>query len=180
MTAICRPADRVRLAHLIAGTDTIPLLEGEGAYGVQPCLVVDPPLDGPLMTEEIFGPVLPLVPYDGEEEVFALLAGRPVPLALYWFGRDRARLATVLARTRSGGVAVNDTILQVAVEGLPFGGWGASGSGAYHGRAGFDAFTHRRAVFVQSRFSGARLLRPPYGALADRIIAGIVGRHGSK
>ena len=83
VTAICRPADRVRLAHLIAGTDTIPLLEGEGAYGVQPCLVVDPPLDGPLMTEEIFGPVLPLVPYDSEEEVFTLLAGRPVPLALY-------------------------------------------------------------------------------------------------
>ncbi len=113
--------------------------------------------------------------YDDPEDVFAYLDRRPAPLALYWFGRNRAMLTTVLARTRSGGVAINDTVLQVAVEGLPFGGLGASGVGAYHGRAGFEAFSHSRAVFMQSRWSGTRLLRPPYGKLAERILAGMVG-----
>ena len=175
ITAVCRPSDRERLERLVAGLDLVPLVSPAGARGVSPCLVIDPPQDSDLMREEIFGPVLPLVPYDDLEEVLTDLARRPAPLALYWFGRDRAALATVLARTRSGGVAVNDTVLQVAVEGLPFGGLGESGVGAYHGRAGFDTFSHRRAVLVQSRWSGARLLRPPYGKLAERAIDAMVG-----
>ncbi len=173
VTAVCRPADRDRLQRLVTGLDLVPLLEPGGARGVSPCLVIDPPQDSELMREEIFGPVLPLVPYDDLEAVFAYLAHRPTPLALYWFGRDRGRLAEVLARTRSGGVAINDTVLQVAVEGLPFGGLGPSGVGAYHGRAGFETFSHSRAVFTQSRWSGARLLRPPYGKLANRILKGL-------
>jgi acyl-CoA reductase-like NAD-dependent aldehyde dehydrogenase len=84
--------------------------------------------------------------------------------------RDRAWLDEMIAKTRSGGIAINETVLHVAVEALPFGGVGASGYGAYHGRAGFDAFTHRRSVFVQSRYSGTRLMRPPYGAMADRVL----------
>ncbi|WP_174301350.1 aldehyde dehydrogenase family protein [Caulobacter sp. S45] len=174
-TAVCRSADRERLKRLVAGLDLVPLLPTAEPRGTSPCLVIDPPQDGELMSEEIFGPVLPLVPYDDPEEVFDHLNLRPAPLALYWFGRDRSRLTTVLARTRSGGVAVNDTVLQVAVEGLPFGGLGESGVGAYHGRAGFDAFTHRRSVFLQSPLSGARLLRPPYGRLAERAISAMVG-----
>ena len=179
-TAICRPADRERLSRLVAGLDIVPLFAGAGAPGVAPCLVIDPPDDCALMSEEIFGPVLPLVPYDAPEEVFARLERRPTPLALYWFGRDRARLEAVLARTRSGGVAVNDTIMQVAVEALPFGGLGASGTGAYHGRAGFEAFSHRRAVFSQSRFSGTRLLRPPYGRIAERVLGSMIGGRPSR
>ena len=100
----------------------------------------------------------------------------PTPLALYWFGQDRARLTEILARTRSGGVAINDTIMHVAIEGLPFGGMGASGTGAYHGRAGFEAFSHRRSVFVQSRLSGTRLLRPPYGRTAEFVLRGLIGK----
>ncbi len=175
VTAVCRPADRDRLERLVAGLDLVPLIEPAGARGVSPCLVIDPPETSELMAEEIFGPVLPLVPYDTLDEVFAYLDRRPAPLALYWFGRDQARLASVLARTRSGGVAINDTVLQVAVEGLPFGGVGPSGSGAYHGRAGFETFSHSRAVFIQSRWSGARLLRPPYGKLAERVLGGMIG-----
>ncbi len=175
VTTVCRPADRDRLERLVASLDLVPLIEPAGPRGVSPCLVIDPPEDSDLMREEIFGPVLPLVAYDDPEDVFAYLDRRPAPLALYWFGRNRAMLTTVLARTRSGGVAINDTVLQVAVEGLPFGGLGASGVGAYHGRAGFEAFSHSRAVFMQSRWSGTRLLRPPYGKLAERILAGMVG-----
>ena len=175
LTSVLGSARQGRLLRLMDGLDVVPLLSECGACGVPPCLVVDPPKDSALMREEIFGPLLPLVPYDEPEEVFAHLDKHPVPLALYWFGQDRAKLRAVLARTRSGGVAVNDTIMQVAVEGLPFGGLGASGSGAYHGRAGFDTFTHRRAVFVQSRLSGTRLLRPPYGRLAERLIGQIHG-----
>ena len=176
VTALCRPADRERLERMVAGLDLVPLVTPAGPRGTSPCLVIDPPQDSELMGEEIFGPVLPLVPYDDPEQVFEHLARRPAPLALYWFGRDQDRLATVLARTRSGGVAVNDTVLQVAVEGLPFGGLGESGVGAYHGRAGFDAFTHRRSVFLQSPLAGSRLLRPPYGRLAERAISAMVGR----
>ena len=174
VTAVCRPSDRLRLQRLVEGLSVVPLLASTGPHGVMPCLVIDPPPTSELMREEIFGPVLPLVPYDAVEDVFRHLDLRPDPLALYWFGRDRRRLAAVLARTRSGGVAVNDTVLQVVVEGLPFGGLGQSGVGAYHGRAGFDAFTHRRSVFLQSRLSGARLLRPPYGRLAERAISAMV------
>ena len=180
VTEVCRPADRARLGHLVDGLDLVPLLDPPGARGLSPCLVIEPPEDSDLMRQEIFGPVLPLVPYDDPEEVFDYLNQRAAPLALYWFGQDRARLAATLARTRSGGVAINDTILQVAVEALPFGGRGDSGVGAYHGQAGFEAFSHRRSVFMQSRFSGARLLRPPYGGLANRIISGMTGvRHRS-
>ena len=174
-SAICRPADRERLVALASSLDVVPLFDVElPPPHLAPALVVDPPVDSPLMREEIFGPLLPLVPYDEQEEVFRMLADRPDPLALYWFGNDREREREVLARTRSGGVAINDTVIQVAVEALPFGGSGASGMGAYHGRAGFDAFTHRRAVLRQHRWSPTRLLRPPYGKLADRIIGSMM------
>ncbi len=174
-SAICRPADRERLLALCADHETVSLFDRElAAPRLSPALILDPSLDSALMRDEIFGPLLPVIPYDDLEGVFRILSDKPDPLALYWFGSDRARLAQVLQRTRSGGVSINDTVMQVAVEALPFGGLGASGMGAYHGRSGFEAFTHRRAVFDQHRWSPTRLLRPPYGKLADRITAGMV------
>lgn len=173
--AICRPADRARLEGLLAGEMVVPLFDPPPvAPKLTPYLVLDPSSDSPLMREEIFGPVLPVLTYESVDEVLTRLAGAPVPLALYWFGRDAAEKARVLASTRSGGVAINETILQVAVESLPFGGLGPSGMGAYHGRAGFDAFTHRRAVFEQSRFGLTRMLRPPYGDMARRILKSMI------
>lgn len=171
MTAVRGEAARRRLAGLAEGLTTVPLFEtATPASGVAPALVLDPPLDGRLMREEVFGPLLPVLGYAEIGDALAIVNALPPPLALYWFGRDRAGLAAVLDRTISGGVAVNETVLHAAVEALPFGGVGASGFGAYHGRAGFDTFTHRRAVFVQTRFSLTRLLQPPYGARAERII----------
>ncbi len=170
-TAVRDPAARRRLAALAAGETCVALFDRPVAEPrVAAALVLDPAPDGALMREEIFGPLLPVLAYGDLDEAVALVNARPRPLALYWFGRDGADLARVLARTSSGTVSVNETVLHAAVEALPFGGIGSSGMGSYHGRAGFDTFTHRRPVFVQSRFSPTRLLRPPYGPRADRLL----------
>lgn len=116
-----------------------------------------------VMQEEIFGPLLPVVPYGSIDEAIAFVNARPRPLALYYFGAEDAGLDTVLARTMSGGVTVNNTAFHVVQEDLPFGGVGPSGMGHYHGRAGFDTFSKLKPVFYDSRFSGSRFLMPPYG-----------------
>jgi len=123
-----------------------------------------------LMQEEIFGPILPVLVYDKEDEALAAIHARPRPLALYWFGSDTAARERVLGRTVSGGVSVNDTLLHVVHDGLPFGGVGASGWGAYHGETGFLRFSHQKAVLLQSRWGLGHLVYPPYGARLQRII----------
>ena len=170
-TAIRGEAARERLMRLQDGMDAVPLFAASlPAPKLTPAIVVDPPPESPIMQEEVFGPLLPVVSYDSPDHAIAMVNQRSRPLALYWFGRDKARLSAVLERTLSGGVAVNETVLHAAVEALPFGGIGGSGFGAYHGRAGFDACTHRRAVLLQSRWSGTRFARPPYGRMADRLL----------
>jgi acyl-CoA reductase-like NAD-dependent aldehyde dehydrogenase len=122
-----------------------------------------------VMREEIFGPLLPLVAYRTLDEAVAFVNARPRPLALYVFDHDRRAIDRILRETTSGGVTVNETLLHVAQEDLPFGGVGPSGMGEYHGRAGFETFSKRKAVFHQSRFSGLKLFRPPYGARFEAI-----------
>jgi acyl-CoA reductase-like NAD-dependent aldehyde dehydrogenase len=123
-----------------------------------------------LMREEIFGPILPIVPYRSLDEALAYVNARPRPLALYVFDRDRAAVDRVIAETVSGGVTVNETILHIAQEELPFGGVGPSGMGEYHGRAGFEAFSKRKAVFFQPRLNALGLFRPPYGERFERLL----------
>ena len=91
-------------------------------------------------------------------------------MAIYWFGDTNARFDAMMAKTSSGAVSVNETVLHAGVSALPFGGVGSSGIGRYHGKAGFDAFSNERVVFKQSRWSATRLLRPPFGKTADRIL----------
>lgn len=138
---------------------------------LRPALLLDVQADMAVMREEIFGPLLPLVGYGTPEEAIAFVNERPRPLALYWFGRDAARQREVLTRTISGGVTVNDVLLHIAQENLPFGGVGDSGIGAYHGEHGFRLFSKDKPVFEQSRWAASGLLRPPYGKKAERIIA---------
>ena len=116
-----------------------------------------------LMQDEIFGPILPVVTYRTLDEALAFVNARARPLALYVFDHDRESIDRVLTQTTSGGVTVNETILHIAQDDLPFGGVGASGMGEYHGRAGFETFSKRKAVFFQSRLNGMKLFRPPYG-----------------
>lgn len=126
-----------------------------------PTIMTDVPPDAPVMQEEIFGPILPVLGFDRLDEALAFLAGRPTPLALYLFTRDRATQSRVLAETRSGGVCLNDTVVHLLGKELPFGGLGESGMGAYHGRAGFDCFTHYRPVVRRTFFPDFRLRYPP-------------------
>jgi coniferyl-aldehyde dehydrogenase len=125
------------------------------------------------MQEEIFGPILPVIPYTDLNKVIDYINDRPRPLALYVFTRDRRLSDTVIAHTRSGGVAVNDCALQAVQHDLPFGGTGNSGMGHYHGMEGFMEFSKLRPVFHQAPFSSTAALTPPYGIFADRIFQAI-------
>ena len=135
-----------------------------------PQLLTEVDDDMAVMREEIFGPLLPLLPYDTLDEAIAHVAAHAHPLALYLFEDDPARIDQVLARTHAGGVSVNDTLYHIAQHGLPFGGVGASGMGGYHGEAGFRTFSHFKPVFRQARWNGAGLLNPPYGARFRRLL----------
>jgi coniferyl-aldehyde dehydrogenase len=124
-----------------------------------------------LMQEEIFGPILPVVTYRSLAEAIDFVNARPRPLSLYWFGDDAQSRERVLASTIAGGVCVNDTLIHLAHEGLPFGGVGASGYGSYHGEAGFLTFTKQKAVLIQGRLNLLGAFFPPYGARFKRLIS---------
>jgi coniferyl-aldehyde dehydrogenase len=115
--------------------------------------------------------VLPVRTYGDVDEAIGYINAHPRPLALYYFGQSGARQEAVLTRTTSGGVTINDTLLHFLQEDLPFGGVGASGMGAYHGREGFETFSHKKAVFRQSSINSGNLLRPPYTRVIERIVA---------
>jgi coniferyl-aldehyde dehydrogenase len=157
------------------GARVVPLLpeptQNATEHRLAPHLVVDPPADSELMTREIFGPLLPVVPYDDLETVIARVRRGPKPLAFYPFSADTARIERLIQEVPAGGVTVNDALFHVAQADLPFGGLGESGMGHYHGREGFQAFSHLKPVFYQSRWPTTVVLRPPYGRLVERIVA---------
>jgi coniferyl-aldehyde dehydrogenase len=135
-----------------------------------PTLVLDPPTDSALMREEIFGPILPVATYATLDEALARVAHGERPLALYPFSHDARTIERILDRTLAGGVTVNDTLWHFGVHGLPFGGVGASGMGAIHGKAGFDTFTKQVPVLRQARRAATDWIRPPYRGKVDRLI----------
>ncbi|MBA1263345.1 coniferyl aldehyde dehydrogenase [Stutzerimonas stutzeri] len=143
-----------------------------------PTLVVNPGDEAPLMQEEIFGPVLPVRTYRALDEVIAYVNARPRPLALYYFGAEGRDCARLLARTTSGNVGINNTLMHVAQDDLPFGGVGPSGMGAYHGIEGFRAMSHAKGVFVQGRWNLTSLLHAPFGKLADMAVSLTLGKPG--
>jgi coniferyl-aldehyde dehydrogenase len=145
------------------------------AHKLAPTLLLDVDDDMAVMQEEIFGPLLPIVPYESLEQAIAYVNDRPRPLALYYFDYDGKRADEVLSKTTSGGACVNETIMHFAVEDLPFGGVGPSGMGAYHGPEGFETFSHKKAVFQQSRLNGAGLIAPPYGDRINKMLKMLVG-----
>lgn len=122
------------------------------------------------MQEEIFGPVLPVRTYQRTEEAIQHVNANDRPLGLYYFGSDAAERETVLTRTISGGVTVNDVLFHVSMDDLPFGGIGPSGMGSYHGPEGFREFSHARSVYTQPKIDIAKLagFKPPYGPAADK------------
>jgi len=124
----------------------------------------------PIMQEEIFGPVLPVVAYRSLDEALARIAERPKPLALHIFSNDERMTRDVLLRTSAGSTLVNDTLVQWANHHLPMGGAGASGQGSYHGWGGFKALSHERAVMRQTKLSAAPLLAPPFNTTSRRLL----------
>ena len=177
--AIISPRHHERLQALLAqaegeGARLQVVNPGAGTVGtarqMAPVLVFGTTPAMKLMDEEIFGPILPVLPYASMDEAISYINDRPRPLALYWFGSDTAARDDVLARTVSGGVTVNDTLMHIAHENLPFGGVGDSGWGAYHGEAGFLRFTQQKPVLVSSKWARGDLFYPPYGKRFDQIM----------
>lgn len=143
---------------------------------MRPSLVLNATPDMAIMQEEIFGPLLPVIPYARIEDAIDYINARPRPLALYWFGGSGKARDTLLANTRSGGVGLNECNMHYAQDDLPFGGVGESGMGAYHGPEGVRTMSHGRAIFSQSKVNGAELIRPPFDAKIDRLLAFMLKR----
>jgi len=146
------------------------VLDGATSRQMAPVLVLGATSAMQLMQEEIFGPILPVISYDRLDDAVAHINAGPRPLALYWFGNSDSVRDDVLARTVSGGVTVNDTLMHIAHDNLPFGGVGDSGWGAYHGELGFLRFCHQKSVLIQSRWSLGSVFYPPYGARLDSTL----------
>jgi aldehyde dehydrogenase (NAD+) len=137
---------------------------------IAPTIVVDPDVDSDLMQQEIFGPILPVLAVDSVEDAIAFVNDRPKPLALYVFSRSKQIADRILARTSSGGACVNHTLVHIVSDALPFGGVGPSGMGSYHGKAGFDAFSHHRSVLRKPTFPDPSILYPPYRGLKSKLV----------
>jgi coniferyl-aldehyde dehydrogenase len=127
-----------------------------------PTLVLEPGDDAKVMQEEIFGPILPIKSYRTLDDAIAYVNAHDRPLSLYPFSHERDSVEKILRNTLAGGVTVNDTVLHFGINNLPFGGIGPSGMGAYHGRAGFDAFSKALPILWQPRRAGSDMLKPPY------------------
>jgi coniferyl-aldehyde dehydrogenase len=134
-------------------------------HKIPPTLIIDPDDSLDVMSEEIFGPVMPVKSYDTVDNSIDYINKNPRPLGLYYFGSDDGEEREVLSRTTSGGVTVNDVIMHISQEDLPFGGVGPSGMGSYHGFDGFKTFSHAKSIFKQTKVNVAEMagLRPPYG-----------------
>lgn len=144
----------------------------QGSHKIPPTLIPEPADDLKMMEEELFGPLLPIRTYQNFDETIDYINSKPRPLAAYYFGSDRQEEEAVLKRTTSGGVCINDVIMHVMQEELPFGGVGPSGMGAYHGLKGFQTFSHAKSIYRQANIDVAKLggMLPPYGKATESTI----------
>jgi coniferyl-aldehyde dehydrogenase len=155
------------------GAETINLLGADEANPdtrkIPPHMVLNPSDDMQIMQDEIFGPLLPIKPYDDLDEVIEYINNNERPLALYLYSNDKASQDKVIHNTLSGGMCLNDSMLHVAQHDMPFGGIGNSGMGHYHGQEGFIEFSKMRPIFKQAKKSGILALAPPYGETFEKM-----------
>ena len=152
-----------RVAGLMSGGTIVTGGETDrGTRYIAPTILTGVNPDAEVMREEIFGPVLPVITYAKLDEAINFITTRPKPLALYVFARSADIQNEVIERTSSGGACINDVVMHLAIPDLPFGGVGASGMGAYHGRASFDTFSHARSVLTKTEYLDVPLRYPPY------------------
>lgn len=165
-----------RIAELVAGARGRLIRGGHvdaAAHRAEMTVIVDPDESSELMSEEIFGPVLPVVTVDSLDEAIAHVTARPKPLAVYVFTGNPAVEKRVVNEISSGGTVVNHLVLHLLAPGLPFGGVGNSGMGAYHGRWGFDTFSHRKAVLRKPIHPDPWFQYPPYTKLKERLLRAV-------
>jgi aldehyde dehydrogenase (NAD+) len=148
----------------------------EESLYIAPTLLLDVPLDAPIMNEEIFGPILPIITVKGPEEAIDMIADQPKPLAIYVFTNDKVVQDQMVSKTSSGGMVINDALLHVVCSSLPFGGVGESGMGAYHGKASFDAFSHRKSILYRGMSVEVYARYPPYTMKKQQIIRALLSR----
>ncbi len=141
---------------------------------VAPTVTVEPSPDSPVMQEEIFGPILPVLGVDGPAAAKAFIGARPKPLALYVFASEDDVVDDIVGGTSSGGVCINQTLMHLLPPDLPFGGVGDSGMGAYHGRTGFDVFSHRKSVLRKPTRPDLKMLYPPYKARIEKLVRWLI------
>ena len=174
-SAIINERQLARLEQLQAdatlkGARLIPLYDQGQGRRMPHALVLDVNDDMQVMQDEIFGPLLPIVPYTDLEHALAYVNARPRPLALYYFGYNKIEQQHVVHNTHSGGVSINETLLHVAIDDLPFGGVGHSGMGHYHGHEGFLTFSKAKGVLIKQRLNSSLMIYPPYGRQLVRLI----------
>ncbi|MCP1648792.1 coniferyl aldehyde dehydrogenase [Pseudomonas nitroreducens] len=174
-TAIINERQLARLNSYLAdaqarGATVVPLFPQAQGRRLPQALVLNVSDEMKIMQEEIFGPLLPVIPYQNLDQALSYVNERDRPLALYFFGYDKREQDHVLAQTHSGGVCLNDTLLHVAQDDMPFGGVGPSGMGHYHGHEGFLTFSKAKGVFSKPRFNAARVIYPPYGKSLQKLV----------
>ncbi|MGE4354805.1 MAG: aldehyde dehydrogenase [Oscillospiraceae bacterium] len=137
---------------------------------ISPTVMTGAPLDSKLMTEEIFGPILPIIGFDTLSEAITLIENRPKPLALYLFSENKKNISEVMASCRFGGGCINDTIIHLATSEMGFGGVGESGMGAYHGKTGFETFSHYKSIVDKKTWFDMPIRYQPYGAAQEKLL----------
>jgi aldehyde dehydrogenase (NAD+) len=161
--SVSRLASLMQTGEIVSGGT----IDMQDCY-VAPTIIKDIHPDDPIMKQEIFGPVLPLIDFENIEEVYGIIERYPKPLAVYIFTRNSKLALDFLTRTKSGSAAINDTVIQFATPYLPFGGVGASGMGRYHGKHSFETFSNKRGVMVKSNLIDLFLRYPPYTSLKEK------------
>lgn len=156
----------MKSGKLVAGGTT-----DAGTRYVAPTVISDVKPGDPIMQEEIFGPVLPVISFEKFNEVYDIIEQNPKPLASYIFTRDRTLSDEFIKKTQSGNACVNETVMQIASPYLPYGGVGRSGTGRYHGKKSFETFSNLKSVLVKSNLLDIRLRYPPYSKLKTRIVS---------
>jgi aldehyde dehydrogenase (NAD+) len=162
----------IRLSRLIGTSEVITggHLDPENCF-IAPTILNNVRPEDPVMQDEIFGPVLPVIEFENFDEVYDIIERNPKPLATYLFTRDKRLVSEFLRKTQSGSAGINETVMQIASPYLPYGGVGNSGMGRYHGKKSFETFSNMRSVLVKSNLFDIPIRYPPYNKFKERIVS---------
>ncbi|MCX7552876.1 coniferyl aldehyde dehydrogenase [Marinicella sp. S1101] len=173
-SCVVNPRHHQRLTDLLDGIDEQQIYQlgkAGDSRKMAPTLVVNPPTSHPLMQNEIFGPILPIITTENLSESIDFINARDKPLTLYLFSNRRETIKTIKEQTQSGSLSINETLVHFAQKGLPFGGIGHSGMGSYHGYQGFVSMSHMKSVYYQSKINFNDMVRAPITQFKEKFIA---------